>query len=161
MTPQIVSISSKTLVGMSLTMSLAQNRTGELFRALMPRKREILNAVSADVFDVKVYPSNYFASFNPENEFTKWAAIETSSLELIPSGMQTFTMPGGLYAVFRHKGAEITAQEAFQFIFSKWLPHSSYELDDRPHFDVLGPQYRNGDPNSEEDIWIPVKPKAE
>jgi len=33
-------------------------------------------------------------------------------------------------------------------------------LDNRPHFEVLGEKYKNGDPESEEEIWIPVKEKA-
>jgi AraC family transcriptional regulator len=39
------------------------------------------------------------------------------------------------------------------------VPASNYDLDDRPHFEILGDKYKNGDPNSEEDIWIPIKPK--
>jgi hypothetical protein len=30
-------------------------------------------------------------------------------------------------------------------------------LDDRPHFEVLGSKYRNNDPESEEETWIPTK----
>jgi AraC family transcriptional regulator len=31
-----------------------------------------------------------------------------------------------------------------------------FEVDDRPHFEILGIRYRNNDPNSEEEIWIPI-----
>jgi AraC family transcriptional regulator len=34
-----------------------------------------------------------------------------------------------------------------------------YFLDDRPHFEILGDKYKNGDPDSEEEIWIPIKQK--
>jgi AraC family transcriptional regulator len=40
------------------------------------------------------------------------------------------------------------------------LPNSAYELDDREHFELLGEKYKNNDPNSEEEIWIPIRPKG-
>jgi hypothetical protein len=30
-------------------------------------------------------------------------------------------------------------------------------LDNRPHFEILGEKYKNADPDSEEDVYIPVK----
>ena len=35
-----------------------------------------------------------------------------------------------------------------------------YTLDDRPHFEILGEKYKNQDPDSEEELWIPIKPKV-
>jgi hypothetical protein len=29
-----------------------------------------------------------------------------------------------------------------------------------PHFEVLGDKYKNNDPSSEEEVWIPIKPKV-
>jgi AraC family transcriptional regulator len=40
-----------------------------------------------------------------------------------------------------------------------WLPGSDFVLDTRPHFEVLGDQYKNNDTTSEEEIWIPIKLK--
>jgi AraC family transcriptional regulator len=39
------------------------------------------------------------------------------------------------------------------------LPKSEYELDYRPHFEILGEKYKNNDQLSEEDIFIPIKPR--
>ncbi|WP_339791455.1 GyrI-like domain-containing protein [uncultured Imperialibacter sp.] len=47
----------------------------------------------------------------------------------------------------------------FEYIFGTWLPASAYDLDDRPHFEVLGDNYKNNDPTSEEEIWIPIRPR--
>jgi AraC family transcriptional regulator len=69
-----------------------------------------------------------------------------------------FSIPGGLYAVFDYKGSS-TDSSIFQYIFETWLPNSDYELDNRPHFEVLGDKYKNNDPASEEEIWIPIKPR--
>ena len=53
----------------------------------------------------------------------------------------------------------MTCTSIFQYIFSEWIPQSDYSVDDRPHFEVLGAKYKNNDPDSEEEIWIPIKKK--
>ena len=62
------------------------------------------------------------------------------------------------YVVFQHKSSSIDTA-IFQFILGTWLSNSDYLLDNRPHFELLGDKYKNADPNSEEDIWRPIKPK--
>ncbi len=71
--------------------------------------------------------------------------------------METYILQGGLYAVFIHKGVAKTADVTFQYIFTDWLPGSYYLIDNRRHFEILGEKYKNGDPASEEEIWIPIK----
>jgi AraC family transcriptional regulator len=72
--------------------------------------------------------------------------------------MESFILTGGLYAVFIHKGAASEGKRTFSYIFGPWLPASEYSIDDRPHFEILGKKYKNEDPCSEEEIWIPIKP---
>jgi AraC family transcriptional regulator len=72
--------------------------------------------------------------------------------------MEPFRLEGGLYAVFDFKGSG-NDKSIFQYIFGTWLPGSDYNLDNRPHFEVLGEKYKNNDPGSEEEIWIPIKPR--
>ena len=72
--------------------------------------------------------------------------------------MKTFTLSGGVYAVFLYKGLN-TDNQIFQYIYGTWLPNSKYVLDNRPHFETLGEKYKNNDLNSEEEIWVPVKLK--
>ena len=108
------------------------------------------------MFSLQVYDDNYFNSFNPTKEFTKWALIEVEHFDEVPDGMSTFVLPDGMYAVFHYKGLN-TDTSIFKYIFSEWLPQSTYVLDNRPHFEILGEKYKNNDPDSEEEIWIPVK----
>ncbi|MBL7922291.1 MAG: GyrI-like domain-containing protein [Bacteroidia bacterium] len=72
--------------------------------------------------------------------------------------METFLLAGGLYALFDYKGSS-GDPSIFQYIFGTWFPSSEYFLDDRPHFELLGDKYKNNDPTSEEEIWVPIKPK--
>lgn len=139
---------------MKLTMSFMDNKTGLLWQQFMPRRKEITNNVSSDLISLQVYPADF--NFSPGKEFTKWAAIEVSDFNNVPDQMETFELPAGQYAVFHYKGAS-TDTRIFQYIFQEWLPQSNYQLDNRPHFEVLGEKYKNASPDSEEEIWIPVK----
>ncbi len=142
-------------------MSFAHDRTFELWRSFMPERNSIKHGVSTDLFSLQVYEAAHdFTFLNPAAEFENWAAKEVSDFADVPAGMEAFTLSGGLYAVFLHKGAAATGPETFRYIFGSWLPHSGYELDNRPHFEILGPKYKNNDPASEEDIWIPIRKKV-
>lgn len=156
MTPRIETLNQKKLVGRRLSMSLSNNRTAELWHSFMPQRNNIQNRVSSELISLQVYPSAYFADFSPTNEFQKWALTEVSDFQELPEGMESFILPGGLYAVFHYTGLS-SDPGIFQYIFGIWLPDSGYFLDDRPHFEVLDERYRNNDPNSEEEIWIPIR----
>lgn len=155
-TPRIETCPEKQLIGMYIFTSLANNRTGELWQQFMPRRKEISNLLTENLISLTVYNFSYFKEFNPTNEFEKWAAVEVADVNNVPAGMQTLILPGGLYAVFEYKGSN-SDNTIFQYIYGTWLPHSGYVLDDRPHFEVLGSKYKNNDPGSEEEIWIPIK----
>ena len=159
MTPRIEKSNEKKLVGKRLTMSLADNKTGDLWKSFMPRRREIVNNLTNDMISMRVYKSTHFADFKPTNQFEKWATVEVANFDNVPNEMETFTLTDGLYAVFDYKGLS-TDNSIFQYIFGTWLPTSDYDLDDRPHFEVLGDKYKNNDPTSEEEIWIPIQPKG-
>ena len=154
--PSIQNLAPKKLIGLSLSMSVAQNQTGKLWSQFSPRIKEISNRVAEEKISLQIYPPSYFTRFNPSIEFTKWALVETNTLKDIPAGLHSFLLEGGLYAVFDYKGSSADSS-IFQYIFGEWLPNSQYQLDDRPHFEILGPNYKNNDPNSEEEIWIPIK----
>jgi len=158
MTPRIENLKEKKLVGKRLTMSLADNKTGELWKNFMPRRKEITNNLTNNFISMAVYKPTHFTDFKPTNEFEKWASVEVSVFDSIPNNMEKFILPGGLYAVFDYKGSS-NDLSIFQYIFGTWLPNSDYLLDDRPHFEMLGEKYKNGDPNSEEEIWIPIRHK--
>jgi AraC family transcriptional regulator len=158
--PTIETIHPKKLVGKKVTMSWANNRLSELWSGFMPRRSEIANRVSEDLISMQIYSPFHFSNFQMTNEFQKWAAAEVSDFENMPEGFETFTLPAGLYAVFHYRGSS-NDSSIFQYIFSTWLPKSEFELDDRPHFEILGAGYRNNDPKSEELIHIPIRKKSD
>lgn len=155
MTPRIIKLEEKKLIGQNIKMSLIENKTGLLWGKFVPRLKEILNKVTDDKISMQIYPPMYHKQFQPNIEFEKWATVEVMDFENIPNGMKSFLLKGGLYAVFDYKGSS-SDSSVFEYIFSEWLPKSVFEVDDRPHFEILGIRYRNNDPNSEEEIWIPI-----
>lgn len=156
MEPRIVNMAQKILVGKHLSMSMADNKTGQLWQSFMPVRNTISHKTGTDLFSLQLYPPHYFLAFHPHTPFTKWAATEVSEVENIPEGMEVLLVEEGLYAVFPHTGM---GTEIFSFIFNEWLPLSEYTLANRPHFELLGEKYKQGSADSEEEIWIPVEPK--
>jgi AraC family transcriptional regulator len=159
MNQRIEVLTQKKLIGLRMRMSFANNKTADLWRSFMPRRKEIQNSAGTDLFSVQFYAPQFFDHFDPTREFDKWAAMEVTDFTNVPEGMETFILPEGTYAVFLYKGAASAGAEAFQYILGTWLPSSGYCLDERPHFEVLGKNYKNEDPDSEEEIWIPIKTK--
>ena len=157
MTPRIEVLGELKLVGLRTTMSISANRTRELWQDFQRRRKDIPNTVGKHLYSIQLYDDQYFQTFNPHSTFEKLAAIEVTNFNAVPPNMEAFTLPSGLYAVFLHKVAAATAPTTFNYIFSTWLPDSEYRLDVRPHFEVLGEKYKNDDPESEEEIWIPIK----
>jgi AraC family transcriptional regulator len=158
MTPRILHSEERKLIGIRLAMSFADYKAGELWKSFMQSRKKITNSLSSDLISMTIYKPTHFLNFNPMNEFEKWATIEVSDFDNVPSGMETFTLAGGIYAVFDYKGLN-TDSSVFNYIYGEWIPNSDYDLDNRPHFEILGDKYKNADPESEEEIWIPIKRK--
>ncbi len=159
MQPTIKTLPEKKLIGIRLTMTFANNQTVKLWQTFGPKRKEIKNSLTTELFSMQVYPHPFDPSFSNLNTgFEKWAAVEVSDFGTIPEEMESFTLAGGLYAVFHYKGLS-TDTKIFKYIFGTWLPASKYYIDNRPHFEILGENYKNNNPVSEEEIWIPIKPK--
>jgi len=155
--PRIENLNPKKLIGIRVRMSLKNNKTFELWNSFVPRLKEITNRKSNERLSLQVYESP-LSSNNLTQEFEKWALVEVLNFEKVPQKMETFILESGLYAVFYYKGLN-TDHRIFRYIFNDWLPKSNYVVDKRPHFEILGEKYKNADPNSEEEIWIPIRKK--
>ena len=155
--PEIRILQQKILIGKRLQMSLSDNKTGMLWTDFMRNRSKIKNVVGRDKYSIQIYDPDYFSHFNADKTFENWAAVEVHNVEPIPDGFEKFTLAGGKYAVFNYKGSNENAATAFRYIFEDWFPKSGFLPDNRPYFEILGNRYKNADPSSEEEIWIPVK----
>jgi AraC family transcriptional regulator len=158
MEPKIIEIKSKKLVGAKIMNSLSEDKTGILWQRFMPQRKMIKNRVNSDYWSVQNYNNFDPSSFTEETEFEKWAAVEVSEYAELPEGLETFDLLGGRYAVFVFHGLASEFPKALRYIFESWLPASNHQLDDRPHFEIMGSKYYGPtDANSEEEVWIPIK----
>ncbi len=156
--PQIIQLPAFKLVGKRLSMSVANNRTGELWKSFMPQRNRILSTVDEVFYSLEVYNSiDFFSNFDPTRPYDKWAARAVTEIEQLPDRMEALVVPAGTYAVFAYRGRSTEGAATYRYIYSEWLPRSGYQLDDRPHFARMDERYRNDDPNAEEDIYIPIK----
>ncbi|MGS2741724.1 GyrI-like domain-containing protein [Sinomicrobium sp. M5D2P17] len=158
MKPKIIQLKETKLIGKKVKMSFTENKTGELWRDFMPKRREIKNNVGTGLYSVEVYSdASFFEKFDPDNFFKKWAAVEVSDHLIVPKEMEKLIIPDGLYAVFPFKGKGSESSDVYKYIYGTWIPDSRYILDNRPHFALMGAKYKTEHPDSEEELWIPVK----
>ncbi|MFD2938659.1 GyrI-like domain-containing protein [Flavobacterium notoginsengisoli] len=157
MEAQIKIATEKKLIGKHIEMSFLENKTFQLWSGFMPKLKVITNKIDACLYSLEVFPVNYFDNFDSGRTFQKWAAVEVTDFDSVPDEMETLLIPNGLYAVFIHKGPASEGHKTYHTIFAEWLPNSDYTVDERPHFAVMDEKYKKDDPNSEEEIWIPIK----
>jgi AraC family transcriptional regulator len=154
MTPKLIDCAEKFVIGMSSKMKQNEyHKITELWQGFMPRKKEIENIISNEVIAIQIYPEDM--DLNP-GAYEIWACAEVEKVTEIPNEMRAFTISSGTYAVFHLKGIDIYG--LYQQIMTDWLPTSGYNIDNRPHFQVMGDMYKNGSPDSEEDVYVPIKP---
>jgi AraC family transcriptional regulator len=156
----IKNIEAKKTIGFSIKTTMANDQTVKIWQQLMPRLKEVKNAVSADLFSLQVYNGETFEEFTPNTEFTKYALVEVKNYDFVPEGFEKFEIPAGNYAIFLHKGTSADFPKTSQYIYGEWFPNSEYVLDNRPHFAVMGDKYLGHEnPETEEEVWVPIKKK--
>ena len=89
-------------------MSFSNDKTPELWGSFMPRRKEIKNNLNTDLFCMQMYHEAFNGKyFNPDIQFEKWAAVEVTNFDVVPEGMETYTLTGGLYAVLYIKALQV------------------------------------------------------
>lgn len=159
MEPQVVMLEPIRIGGYSTQTSYLGNTIPQLWGRFMPQRKQIQLPADDNLYSVAVYPEDFFEGMQPGKLFERRAAVCMNEATVLLPDMEEWIIPGGLYAVFRHVGAH-TDMSTIDYIFREWLPQNGfYALDARPHFEILGAKYKQGDPASEEDIYIPVRKK--
>jgi len=153
--PVILNFDGAVLCGASEAMSLQTFTPWTLWPRVMPRLAQIRNRTSQDLISLRNF--NGIPVFGPQAnpDFTYWGGVEVLEAN---KGFEHLEIPAGTYAVFHYKGLS-SDSTIWRYIYSQWLPNSEWELDERPHFERLVSKYKNDDPTSEEDIYIPIRPK--
>ena len=156
---RIEEIDARTLVGIKILTSMAENGTRELWQKFKPLARTVRGRESTDFYSVEVFDeATNFENFTPETPFEKWAAVEVSS-EAVPDGMETITL-SGKYAVFLHTGLPSDFPATSGYIFGEWIPVSEFVVDRRPHFEIMTADYLPDDPDATEEIYVPIRSRT-
>jgi AraC family transcriptional regulator len=158
--PRFTTVKEKLLAGKKLSMSLSDDKTGLLWQSFMRNRKAIGNRINNDLICMQIYSEkDLLKDFTPQSFFDKWACTEVIDNKNLSPDMEPYTLKGGLYAVFLHTGRAADFEKTFNYIFYNWLPQSDFILDSREHFQILGDKYKNDDPSSEEEVYIPVRAK--
>lgn len=156
--PEIIDFPETRLIGFRVRTSFVNDRTSELWRGFRAVRPAIAGRVGSDSFSVKVYDASYsFSEFDPAAEFDKWAAVAVGDGADVPDELEILVIPAGKYAEFIHVGPASAAPKTFGYIFGEWLPASGFELDLRPHFEILPEGYDPFASDATERVLIPIR----
>jgi AraC family transcriptional regulator len=158
---RIEDIDERNLIGIKTRTSIAENANRELWQTFKPLARNVRGRASTDFYSVEVFDAaTSFENFTPATQYEKWAAVDVSNLSDVPGEMETLTL-SGKYAVFLHTGLPSDFPTTSRYIFGEWIPASGYEVDQRPHFEIMAADYLPDDPEATEEIFVPIKPRTE
>ncbi len=155
---EIINISEKLLVGKKVKMSLTGDKTFVLWKQFKSQIFRIKNKVDDKYYSIQFYNSDLdFKDFNSDTVFENCAAVEINDSSKIPEGMELFNIPKGKYAAFTYTGIAAEAVKITRYIYEEWLPNSNFQLDNRPHFQVMDSNYKPDDPKAKETFWVPIQ----
>lgn len=87
---------------------------GKLREELEGRKSEVDNKIGSGMYLIQVYPQD--GHWTPDVPYQHVFAYEVESLDRIPEGMITYTLPAGRYIRIVHQGAESRIGDTYDFI---------------------------------------------
>ncbi|MFF2093154.1 GyrI-like domain-containing protein [Paenibacillus sp. NPDC058174] len=134
----------------------SENEISALWPRFMSRVPEIRNAAGG------TYGLNLFGEgCLPGGPFHYMAGIgvEPPSADSLPEGMDTVTIPAGLYAVVTRKGVIDGIRDAFRYYWEEWLPASGYVTRSSGiEYEYYDDRYLGNDnPESVMEIWCPIE----
>lgn len=156
---KIVKTNKILIVGLSATANFLNTNqiTGQLARQFMSRVGEVKHRKDNFKLSLHKYSNFNISEFNPNQTFKKWIGVEVDNLQSVPEQMETLTIDAGKYLVINFEGTITAFVNFWQDIHFNWLPNSEFEIDNRPHFERLGPDYNPNQAINKEEIWIPIK----
>ncbi len=159
LTPEIIDINDKTLVGINTSTSLGHNKIHQLWIDFFAIESEITEKKDNWYYELYKYDSDFkIANFSESMQFEKWAMVEVETNSSTPQGCSKHHLKGGKYAKFIHRGEISKIQLSLDFVYGTWILNSDYDLDTRDDFERYGKKYLGpNNINSETEIWIAIK----
>lgn len=107
--------------------------------------------------DILSYGICYMDAGLPDGQFRYVAAVEIDKPEDAPPEFYQAYVPGGKYAVFKHKGSLESLHNTYETIYQTWLPQSGYKRADRPDLEVYTHEFHDFEPDSLLELWVPIE----
>ncbi|MCE9634322.1 MAG: GyrI-like domain-containing protein [Planctomycetes bacterium] len=126
----------------------------------VPRIDEIANRSVHRTYGVCVCEARDPASSPggpPHFQYT--ACAEVSAIERVPDGMIGFTVPGGTFAVFTHRGPISEFGATIQAVWGGGLAAAGLTPTGAPDFELYDERFCGGGEGSVVEIFIPVVPR--
>ena len=151
---RIVEKAAFKVVGMKVETRMSENKIPGLWAQFLERIHEVKQRSNVhDTYGISEYSDNYVDEWS-----NYWACVPVNCIEEIPEGMVAKTVSAARYVVVTHKGKLQTMSNAFDYIYTTWLPKSGYELDEKDSFELYSERFLGGDnEESEIDLYIAIK----
>ncbi len=158
MVPKIVMRDDIKLIGMEYFGNNANGEIPQLWGVFIPRSGEIKNAAPNGAFyGVCECKCEGECQCGNGGSFLYTAAREVTSLDAVPEGMISRTLPPAKYAVFTHRGPIATLNQTFEKIYTEWLAANNLVPNAAYGFEYYDERFKEDAPDSELDIYVPVK----
>ncbi|MCM3629710.1 GyrI-like domain-containing protein [Paenibacillus glycanilyticus] len=159
--PKIAYLADRIVAGVACNTNTSQDRNiAKAWKTFGSKWSAITNKLNEHLcYGLEMYEPG---ASEREGVFAYLACVEVSIAPAeSDSGIASFTIPGGRYAVFTHLGSTEILGETFDYIYKEWFPASGEQLRGTPQgggfdYELYDGRYRDGDPNSELDIYIPL-----
>ena len=170
MTPDIIERGELIIAGMvyygnpfhAADVSPDQNEVGKLWGRFNTYYENKPQAFTAEVNPKVAWELHITTDeYEDTKEYYVMVGVEMTEIEDLPLPAFAKVLPAGQYAVFTLKGEEMRGNWG-DAIYKEWLPASDY----REAFQCTIERYDEdrfkgwGDPDSEIEIWVPVKKKG-
>lgn len=153
MEPKIVTLTDITVVGLPWVGLPGGQGIPETWDVFNQRCREIKHiAANSPAYGVCSMLPN-----GTQGEFEYTPSFAVDRVEDVPEGMVVRQVPSGQYAVFSHVGPLDTLKATYEYIYQVWIPQSGYKVASGIDFELYGPEFVDGAPDSKFYIYIPVK----
>jgi AraC family transcriptional regulator len=163
LTPRIEEKTSFPIVGLHTRFihalspdTTAMEKLGPLWRSLLDRVREIPDQAGGPLVAF-IYGEEESRRSHP-HELHYVAGAPVRSVADLPEGMVSREVPGGLYAVFTHRGKLDALFATIEAIYREWLPASAYEHAGRADVETYGDRFDPDSDDSEMEYWISIRP---
>ena len=152
MTLQVIERPAITVIGLNIRTKPMSPEIPALWPKFVARIDEIENTAEPRVsYGVMRMPAGMQA-------LDYMAAVSVRPGGRVPAGMESITIPAGMYTACRYPLSGLPA--GFGELFNRLLPESDYEQISGPHFERYDESFDPRNPGSLVEICIPVRSRA-